>query len=507
MNYRYQIVWFYIFFSFYFLQAKSSEVYSYNEKIKTGKHYIYQFKLDRAKQYFDSLIHVHPEQPIPYFYRGYVKLIIYSQDMVNTHLLESLTDDFKLCIKKIKQIPEYEKNPTLLFYLGLSYGAIGAYYALDQNYIKAYWYGRKAKNYLEDTQKADSTYYDVYLGLGIYHYYVGLMPGILRFFAKILGFSGNREKGLKEIEIVARKGYLFRVEAIFSEAVIKYFLQNDLSAIKKIESLGAQYPINPVVPLLLGYHYRRNGYPGKAIAYFLKVSDNYHDLLPQLYQIKYYNLAVSHYLQNDFQTTKKILVSKLEAEFPRMTEYYQSAYNFYMGVISLMENNSQIGINYLQKIPDKKHTSFWFLTAQPFIHYSFNTITKEVMKYRNNIFCHKLYNPDLEEKITNFYASHQKDIWYYYYLDSKAIQLYLSRRYEEANLYFYKVRIGLSKYSHADYFKKWVLLHHARVFIRLKKYDMAERLIEKAKKIDDNYIKFIAEREKFMLQQEKKGRS
>jgi tetratricopeptide (TPR) repeat protein len=477
----------------------SNPVKVFKKEILRGKELIYQFDLVKAEHYFDSLIQTYPNQPIPYFYRGYIKLILFSQDMVNEKLMKGLESDFQNCVENIRRIPDYEKDSRLTYYLGLSYGAIGIRYALDQSYLKAYWYGRKGKSYLEKSARLDTTFYDVYLGLGIYHYYIGLMPGIIKFFARLLGFSGNREVGLLEIARCAKKGEEFKTEAQLAEDVIRYFMQNELDRIYSIAKLGTMYPRNPVIPMLVGYHFRRTGYPEKAIPYFLQVQDSVKSYVPQIYQMKYYNLAVCRYLMNEFTDVSRILNVFLKPEMDRMTEYYQSAYHYYTGLLYLIQGKIPEGKQELSKIPDKKHTSFWFLTAEPFRYYRISSPFRWIIEYRNNVFSHKFQNRQLEEKILKYYDLNHKDLWYYYYLDSKGMELYLRGKYREALKVFNHLYQESKQFEKARYFKKWVLLHFGRTLIKLHKYDEAKSLVEMAKDIRDDYIKFIAERELFII--------
>lgn len=467
-----------------------------------GKQYIYSFSLDTAISTFDSLLKIYPEDPVLYFYRGYARLIMYSQAMTNEKLLEQMETDFYNVMDKIEGKPE--KTARDYFYLAFSYGALGASAAVDKSYYQAFLKGRKAKNYLEKVVELDSTYFDAYFGLGIYHYYVGLLPGIFRFFAGILGFTGDRELGLRELGIAAEKGKHFQIEAQFVKASILYFMENEPQAIHQIRLLGNRYPLNPVVPMLLGYHFRRNGMPDQAIPYFLQVQDYFGETLPQIYQMKYYNLAVAYFLKNDFEQAESILKEKLEPEFPRMTMYYQSAYRYYLGLIFLIKGKPDEGYRLLAEIPDRNHTSFWYLSSRLFLKNPIpDRIFAEIMSYRNEIFCHNTNNLQREERIEAYYRNHDKDVWYYYYLDSKGLRYYLSHDYERAHRLYYELRAKIRYFEGTNYVTGWILLHHARVLIKLRQYEQAENLIREVKKIDDDYIRFIAEREYGILIREK----
>lgn len=472
-----------------------------------GKQLIYNARLQEALNYFDSLRVRYPNLPMTHFYKGYIKLLIYSQDMKNDSLLASMKNDFNRTIKAIEMIKGHRENKELQYYLGLSFGAIGAYYAVDKNYLKGYWFGRKAKNYLVKAKELDSTYYDVYLGLGIYHYYVGLMPSVLKIFANILGFSGSKEKGLYEIALCAQNGKHFRVEAKFLHALLTYFMQNEMTnSIKTIEELGMKFPENPVVPLLLGYHHRRNGRPGISLKYYVQISDSVIEELPQIYQMKYYNMVVSYFLLNQYDTSIKILDNHLEPYRFQMTEYYQSALNYYKGIIYLIRGKSEEALTLLQKILDKKHTSYWYFSAQPFVKYPINETFRNIMRYRNNVFCNDYQNESiLRKQIEEYYSSHPSDFWYMLYLDTRAQAEYSHGNYTNAEKQFLQLIKEMEEYSKAEYFQKWVYVHYARVLAKLNKYDEAEQFLEKAKSIDDDYIKFICEREKFILNKAKHG--
>ena len=64
----------------------------------------------------------------------------------------------------------------------------------------------RGKNYLEDVVEKDPTYYDAYLGLGIYHYLADILPKFVKILSFVLGVEGDRDKGIVELNIAAEKG-------------------------------------------------------------------------------------------------------------------------------------------------------------------------------------------------------------------------------------------------------------------------------------------------------------
>jgi hypothetical protein len=46
--------------------------------------------------------------------------------------------------------------------------------------------------------------------MGLLHYHIGHLPGFTRFLSSLLVTSGDRQKGLQELELAAKKGYLLK---------------------------------------------------------------------------------------------------------------------------------------------------------------------------------------------------------------------------------------------------------------------------------------------------------
>jgi tetratricopeptide (TPR) repeat protein len=52
---------------------------------------------------------------------------------------------------------------------------------------------------LEKSLEMDPTYYDAYLGLGLFEYYCSKLRGVTKIIAWIVGFKGNTEKGIEYV--------------------------------------------------------------------------------------------------------------------------------------------------------------------------------------------------------------------------------------------------------------------------------------------------------------------
>lgn len=100
---------------------------------------------------------------------------------------------------------------------------------------------RKAE---ERVLEIDPKFIDANLVLGLYQYVVGSLPFYLRALGFIGGFHGDREEGMKRLEMVARDGVLNRYDAQVLLAVLYRREQRPRQAIPLLESLAERFPRN-----------------------------------------------------------------------------------------------------------------------------------------------------------------------------------------------------------------------------------------------------------------------
>jgi tetratricopeptide (TPR) repeat protein len=114
-------------------------------------------------------------------------------------------------------------------------------------------------------QAADAT-----AGMGLYNYYIDTLSGIvkmLRFFMGIPG--GNKQEGIRQLEIGMKDGVLMAVEARFYLAKnLRTYDEKYERAVEILEPLVQKYPRNPIFQLLLGNFELELGRNEKAAEYF-----------------------------------------------------------------------------------------------------------------------------------------------------------------------------------------------------------------------------------------------
>ena len=470
-----------------------------------GKQQFYNLNVNNARKTFDLIKKEYPDYPHGYFYEAYLTLIGWSQDMTNDSLTTVLQQQVDQAIDIADKYKEsYQDDNDANFHLGLCYGIKGIYQTVNRNYLKTYWYGRKAKGYLEDVVKADSTYYDAYLGLGIFLYYVDLMPGVVKFFAGILGFHGDREKGRNEIYLTSTNGRYFKEEAYFTYYIIKYFLEGDKqNAVIKLKKMGERYPANPAIKLMLAYHYRRSGDLKQCIKYCRAIPDSFLYTLPQIVDSKYYNLAVSHFTQNQFHKSDSLFDELIELP-TRKSPYYQAAIRYYKGLLAKLNFDEQKAFRYHKYVISSRQTQYWYSLTQMYLKYSMDSLMYQQI-YNRNLLYNRNYQNSLKKalelkarikSLNNFENPNQP----YLIVDLIAENYFFQRQFRLAKETYNEIIPYLDKMED-EFRKSWIYIHYAKCLRELGDYNTAEKMLNYAHKYDDDFTRLIISREKYLVNQ------
>ena len=248
-----------ILFTVVFVPAINAQSQDFNEMAANGMDLIFNLKFDEANKTFDEMIRMYPENAIGYYLKSKNYFWMYALGNQNEELVKPFVDlSFEAIDASKKMLKKNRDDLDALFYMGTAYGYLGRYYAETDGFFKAFWYARKGDKYLKKALKKDPGYYDAYLGVGILHYYVDVLPSFIKSISFILGLAGDREKGVEEVTIASRQGHVTKTEAKFILAQLVYFeMENDYdNALKIYEELIEEYPDNHFLDLGIVQCYR-----------------------------------------------------------------------------------------------------------------------------------------------------------------------------------------------------------------------------------------------------------
>lgn len=215
---------------------------------------VYNLDYDTAQENIAWVFAHHPDHPFAHFGNAMIAWSRYeyefeTSDDAQRKVFEKILDDSIAGIKRwIKQNPQDSNG-----YMGIGalYGLRALFNMRNRNWITSYFAGRKAISNLEKSLKLDPTYYDAYFGLGIYEYFAGTLPSVIKVLAKIVAIKGNPDEGVKFLNLAREKAHFTSDSA----KLILIEVQNTRSSkfyapeksLEYIRQLREKFPKNPLM--------------------------------------------------------------------------------------------------------------------------------------------------------------------------------------------------------------------------------------------------------------------
>jgi tetratricopeptide (TPR) repeat protein len=228
-----------------FLAQNLQAQYSIARTVRKGLEFGYDFYWDKAEKTYKSIIQKYPNDPRGYHYEASIYFWDYlsSQDKKSYNNFISYSDT---AIDKAKAF--LDKNPNnidILYVLGTDYSYRTLVFAKAEKFLDAVWASKKSESNLSKALEIDSSYYDAYLGLGLYYFGVGQIPSSFRWALNLAGIHGDKKLGLKYIKKAANNGNLAKVEAEFfySQILTDYKFEYE-QASRYLQTLTTRYPGN-----------------------------------------------------------------------------------------------------------------------------------------------------------------------------------------------------------------------------------------------------------------------
>ena len=218
---------------------------SFIKPVKKGLEYEYNFKWQQAEEVFLNLIKKNPEDPRGYHYQAGIYLWRYLSNLDKYDYNNFIAYSDTAILKGELLMETEHNNSSVLYTIGADYSYRALAFTKAEKFLDAVWSSKKSESYLRKTLEVDSTYYDAYLGLGLYNFAVGQIPAAFKWALNLAGIKGNVDLGMSYIKKAADKGNLSRVEAKFymSQILSDFLFEYDKASVY-LNSLVQKYPNN-----------------------------------------------------------------------------------------------------------------------------------------------------------------------------------------------------------------------------------------------------------------------
>jgi Flp pilus assembly protein TadD len=171
-----------------------------------------------------------------------------------------------------KRMAGNDNNVDLLYARGVTRGMAATYTGLiERSWFAALRAAMGSRHDHDRVLELDPKYADAKFIVGTHDYVVGSLPWAVKVAAAIVGFGGNKERGIQELYVASREGKETSVDA---KVLLVLFLRREQrydEALKLVHELTSRYPQNLLIALEEGNLQRAAGRYNEAVAAYGKV--------------------------------------------------------------------------------------------------------------------------------------------------------------------------------------------------------------------------------------------
>ena len=273
----------------------ATRLYAGNSLVDEGYEHFYNLEYDQALADFDQAIAKDPNDPD--LHNHAAETVVF-HEMFRDGALESqlVTGNNSLLRRaKLNPLPETQRrflgeiqkaldleqarlrrnpNDTVALYaMGITYGLRANYYFLVQkDWVSALHDSTTARKAHNRVSELDPSNVDARLVQGLHDYVVGSLPAMYKMFGFLIGFHGDKDRGIRTVEQVAAHGSLDRIDAEIFLAAIYRRERQTAKAVPLVESLIARFPRNYLLRFEQAGMYAALGDGKRAIAYVQQVA-------------------------------------------------------------------------------------------------------------------------------------------------------------------------------------------------------------------------------------------
>lgn len=229
-----------------------------------GLDLLYNLRFDEAKRHFDRIDRRFPQHPVGPFLQALNTWWIILLDLSDTTHDAAFYAAMDEVIRRSDRLLRRDADHfDAMFFKGAALGFRGRLRSNRGDWLQAGRDGLRAMDYVLAVAKKDPRNADYIFGKGIYDYYAAVVPERYPFTKPIMAFfpDGDRKRGLRELELTARRGHYIQTEAVYFLLQIYYlFEENYDKSVEHVTWLRRRYPDNAYFHTLEARIYARWGF-------------------------------------------------------------------------------------------------------------------------------------------------------------------------------------------------------------------------------------------------------
>ena len=246
---------------------------------KRGLDLLYNMKYEQALALFDTIDRRYPAHPIGPFLKALDTWWKILADLSDTSHDEAFFAAMDEVIERSDRLLKRDaQNFDAMFFKGAALGFRGRLRSNRGDWFQSARDGLRAMDYVLGVAKKDPGNHDYVFGKGIYDYYAAAVRERYPFARPVMIFfpSGDKARGLAELERTARHGRFLQTEAAYFLLQIYYLFEQDFDkSVEYATWLRERYPDNAFFHTLEGRIYGRWGQWDRSERIFADVLARY----------------------------------------------------------------------------------------------------------------------------------------------------------------------------------------------------------------------------------------
>jgi len=237
-----------------YAQPRPHQFHSY---LKLGIEKSFNMEFQAGYDYLQKAVEMDTENPTGYAYLAMINLFDYemsfdennrkkTQAAMLRYVEEALT-------KGAKRIEKNDNDSDAYLAMALAKVAKVNWAIHEKHYLSMVHEAVNIWDYLEKARNGNPQNHDISFLMGLFHYHIDHLPGLTRFLSSLIITSGDKQKGLKELESAAQNGDLLKqlAQAELSSDYLN-FEKQPARALPIIRELNEKFPNNYNLPFALG---------------------------------------------------------------------------------------------------------------------------------------------------------------------------------------------------------------------------------------------------------------
>lgn len=227
-------------------EPQSDKFHSY---LKKGIEKTFNMEFTEANDYLQKAVELDPENPTSYAFLATLNLFAYEmsfdEDVRKSRRASMLRYVDETISRGEKRISKNPKDGKAYLAMALARSARLNFFTHYKRYFSLAREASTTWQYLEKAKENDPQNYDTYFLSGAFLYHIDQRRGLTRFLSSLIITSGDRQRGLQELELAAQKGDLLKQLAL-SELAGDYltFEKQPARALPIILKLKETFPNN-----------------------------------------------------------------------------------------------------------------------------------------------------------------------------------------------------------------------------------------------------------------------